>query len=88
MKKPRREEQEWSEKSADITAVFTNRLICDDTVADRLPKDFILCVQDSSDPKFNRWETAKARKAQEKHKEKVLVVTLDLTPKVEVLEIV
>ena len=83
-----KEKREWSVKSADITAMFTNRLIYDDRLAEHLPKGFILCVQDSSDPKFNRWEMAKARKAQEKEKKPVVVVTLDMTPKVEVMETV
>ena len=88
IEKLRREKQAWPVKSADVTAVFTNRLIYDDTVADRLPKDFILCAPGSSDPKLSRWELDKARKPQENEKKAVVTVTLEVTPKVVTLEAV
>ena len=86
MKKPRREKREWSVKSADVTSVFTNRLIYDDTEADRPPKTFILCLPGSGDPKLSSLEVDKAREPQENETKAGGTVTLEMTPKVVILE--
>ena len=88
MKKLRREKQAWPVKSADVTAVFTNRLIYDDAVADRPPKTFILCAPGSGDPKLSSWEVDKACKPQENEIKAGGTVTLEMTPKVVIPETV
>ena len=80
------EKDGWSIKSADITAGFTNRLVYDDRLAEQMPEHSMLCRQDSSDPEFSRWELEKARRVRKKEKKLVVIVTLDTTPKVEIVE--